>query len=986
MVTPNKLLWIAVGLGLGAAVSAQQQVGTIRGVVFDADFDLPLPGATVTVDETGAQTTSTDQGDFVLRDLRPGSYTLTFSKDGYMRRVRSVEVLPNELAVVDVALPGDFTEMEEFVVEDALQLGAGSEAALLQMRFDSPALMDSISSELMSRAGASDAAAALPLIAGATVKDGKSAVIRGLPDRYVSSQLNGVRLPSADEDKRAVELDQFPAPVIESIQVSKTFTPDQQGDASGGAVDVRLRGVPREPLFFRVSSQIGYNSQAYGRSDFLTYAGGGVSQWGRDDGRRAPQLESLGSSWGGAVGVSETDAPIDYKWSAAGGGRYEFDNGVAIGGLASLFYERDSSFFDDGFDDSYWVENPGDPMTPRQFQGAASGGDFKTQLFDVTRAEQSVQWGTLFAGGLESEHHKVDVVYLYTRTAEDKATLAEDTRGKAYYFPGYDPNNITTPGHAEPDAAPYLRLETLEYTERTTTSLQFSGQHSFDVGDFGPFRNPELHWLYALSSASASQPDKRQFGSLWLPAREVPGLRIEPNHRGFKPGANFTLGNLQRLFREIEEESDQYSASLRLPFEQWTDDEGYLKLGLFRDKVDRTFDQDSYSNFGDNSFFEGPFDRFWSSVFPLENHPISESTQDVDYDGRQEISAFYLMLDMPVASWFEVIGGVRLESTQLAVINFPEPDATWFPPGSLAPTILNPGDADVDFSRDDVLPSVGIVVRPLEQVTLRASYNETVARQTFKEVTPIIQQEFLGGPIFIGNPELDMSSVRNYDLRLDWVPYEGGLVSVSWFRKDLKDPIEYVQRLVSFDFTTAVNYPDGVLSGYELEVRQDLGRLTESLAGFGMGVNTTLIDSEVTLDPVEAAGFRLPEIQAPMETRDMTNAPDYLFNAFVTYDAPVIGTQLGVFYTLQGDTLLAGAAQAEGNFIPNLYAAAYDTLNVSVTQPLGQWVNVRFQARNVTNPRITTLYRSEYIDGDVHRTSFRRGIDYSITLGGEFRF
>jgi hypothetical protein len=85
--------------------------------------------------------------------------------------------------------------------------------------------MDSIGSDLMSRAGASDAAAALRLVAGASVQDGKYAVIRGLPDRYVSSQMNRVRLPTADENKRAVELDQFPAAAIESIQVSKTFTP-----------------------------------------------------------------------------------------------------------------------------------------------------------------------------------------------------------------------------------------------------------------------------------------------------------------------------------------------------------------------------------------------------------------------------------------------------------------------------------------------------------------------------------------------------------------------------------------------------------------------------------------------------------------------------------------------------------------------------------------------------------------------------------------
>src|SRR6185295_5935434 len=117
--------------------------------------------------------------------------------------------------------------------------------------------------------------------------------------RYVVSQMNGVRLPTADEDKRAVELDQFPAAIIESLQVSKTFTPDQQGDASGGAVNVRLKGVPKDPFFVSFKSQYSYNTQSSGRDDFLTYEGGGVDFWGMDDGGRDVQTDLIGMDWRG---------------------------------------------------------------------------------------------------------------------------------------------------------------------------------------------------------------------------------------------------------------------------------------------------------------------------------------------------------------------------------------------------------------------------------------------------------------------------------------------------------------------------------------------------------------------------------------------------------------------------------------------------------------------------------------------------------------
>ncbi len=985
MTSPSRILPVGVLLTLACQLAAQN--GTIRGVVSDADYDVPLAGATVQVVETGSRVQSLAQGDYSIADLPPGRYTVIFSKDGYVRQLRSdVVVSAGRLTDLDIALAADIAELEEYVVQDVLQFKAGTEAALLQMRFESPSLVDSVGSEFMSRAGASDAADAIRLVAGATVQDGKSAVIRGLPDRYVSSQMNGVRLPSAQEDKRAVELDQFPSVVIQDIRVSKTFTPDQQGDASGGAVDVRLRGVPEDPFYFDWKFQVGHNDQVAGRGDFLTYKGGGLSYWGRGTGRRGIQDGNIGSNWGGAVGVTTGEAPIDYKWSTSIGASHELDSGVRIGGFASFFYERDSSFYKDGIDDSWWVTSPGNPMTPRTSQGTILDEDFKTSLFDITKGSQSVQLGSLVTFGVESEEHNVTLAWLSTRTAEDTATVAEDTRGKEYFFPGYDPADPTTPGHSQPDAAPYLRLETLQYTERTAGTLQLAGQHRSRRSSFGLFEDAELGWTISRSTARSNQPDKRQFGALWRPGRTVGPITIPDQWFAFKPSANFTLGNLQRIYKRIAEDSEQYSVDLKLPFEQWSGEEGYLKFGWFRDDVDRRFDQETFSNFGDNSSFNGPFEQSWSEVFPYENHPITGSDFDVDYEGDQRIMAYYGMLELPLSTELDLVGGVRFESTDISIVNEPESLATWYPPGSIAPTALTPGAGDVAFSQHDALPAVSLIYRPLTDLTVRLAYSETVARQTFKELSPILQQEYLGGPVFIGNPDLGMSSLRNYDLRADYVPYEGGLLSVSWFKKDLRDPIEYVQKLATFDFTTAVNYPKGELEGVELETRHELGRYWDGFDGIGIGANYTMISGKVTLPEDEQLAFQQPNIQAPMSERDMTGAPDHLYNLYLTYDLEETGTRFGVFYTVTGDTLIAGAGESSGNYVPNIYATEFDNLNVSLQQRVGEGVSIRLQAKNLTDPAIREVYRSPYIGDDVTNTSYRRGVDYSISIGGTIRF
>lgn len=998
-------LWFTLLVPAAVASGALQDIGSLRGVVIDADLEVPLAGVEVqlvTLDTTLSATTD-DQGAYAFPTVPTGAYTVVFSRAGYQRSVKTrVVVLAGQATDLDAGLDGEYLEMEGIVVRDMLSGVPGTEAAVLELRFDSASFLSGISSELMSKSGSSNAADGIRLIAGASLKDGKSAVIRGLPDRYVSSQLNGVRLPSSDDDKRAVDLDLFPSAVIDIVNVSKTFTPDQQADASGGAVDVRLKGMPAEGTF-SVSIQSGHNTQVTNNSLFRSYDGGGLDFWGMDDGGRDIQFDNIGGNWDGAVGSKPTGAPLDSKFQTSFGDQWEYEPGIVIGGFTSFFYERDSSFSDNGQDNSLWLETPGGTLTPETKQGSPGStpqtGDFKTALFDITRSSQSVEWGGLMTMGVESENHSVNLTYLHTHIAEDKTVLAEDTRGKEFFFPGYDVNDPMAPGNlaGTTDAAPYLRSQTLEYTERSAGSLQLHGSHTVDLGRQGGgesfrFLNPEIDWTLASSFSNTDQPDKRQFAVQWTPRSFSPGVPPfippsinDPFYSPLNPAANTNLGNFQRIWKEIEEDSEQYLVDFEFPFEQWEGIEGYFKVGVFEDQVDRKFNQDTFSNFGDSgSSVSLEFNESWSDIFPDENHPIFEANTDVDYRGTQDIQAYYGMFDLPVDERTHLIAGVRFEETSLTTLNAPEADAVWFPPGTSSPVVLGPGQGNADFSQDDALPAVSVIHDLTEAVTLRFSYAETIARQTFKELTPIVQQEFLGGPIFIGRPDLRMSSLENLDFRVDFQPEEGSLLSVSYFDKQIEDPIEYVQTASTFSYTTPVNYPDGELSGFELEVRQDLGTFSDAFEGFSIGANATWIESEVRLTQGEINGFAA--LGTPLTTREMVEAPENLYNLFLTYDSDDGATQFGLFYTLQGDTLVAGAGINDGNFVPSVYAAEYDTLNLTISQKIsGPW-KLKFQAKNLTNPLIEEVYRSPYSGPDTTHTSYSKGIDYSLTLSASISF
>ena len=597
---------------------------------------------------------------------------------------------------------------------------------------------------------------------------------------------------------------------------------------------------------------------------------------------------------------------------------------------------------------------------------------------------------------METDNHYVGMTLLYTRTATDKATLAEDTRGKEFFFPGYDPNDPTDPGNEEGNAetAPYLRTETLEYTERTTASLQLTGRHRFEDALWDT--SPELDWTLSKNIATLDQPDKRQFGTKWLGPRFLPpnppfdpGGSTPAMHTPFRPAANINLGNVQRIFKEIEEDGEQMAVNLRFPFEAWNGEEGFFKVGMFADQVDRDFFQDTFQNADANLAVlnDEPFETFWSSIFPSQGPTYEDPLVDVNYTGEQTILAGYGMFDVPLNEQMNLIGGARVESTDLSTeLTFDE-FALWVPEGATQPLFLSDADPEeynADISQTDLLPALNVNYRPTEQVTIRAAYSQTIARPVFRELTPALQQEFLGGPVFIGNPDTQLSNLDNYDLRFDYTPYEGSLVSLSWFRKDIDDPIEAVQRNSGFTFTTVDNFPKGRLNGIELEMRQDIGRFWNRAAGLSVGGNATFIDSEVEIPAVDQG--ELLVVGAPQETRDATNAPEFLYNLYATYDLERTGTQFGLFYTVKGDTLVAGATAASGNFVPDVYAREFGTLNASISQRLGRFFRLQVQGKNLTNPEIETVYRSEYIAGDETRTSFTRGFEVAVSLSAQITF
>lgn len=177
-----------------------------------------------------------------------------------------------------------------------------TEASLLAKRQKSIA----VSAEQFQKAGSSNAADAAKQIVGASVVNGKDVYIRGLGDRYTSTNLKDVQMPSADPYKRSRSIDIISSNLIDNIQAVKSFTPDKPGDFSGGTVDVKTKDFS-DQFNLSLSAATKYNSELSFNNNGLSYNGSSTDWLGYDDGKRAMPSAIETTPWVADIGSAQRD-------------------------------------------------------------------------------------------------------------------------------------------------------------------------------------------------------------------------------------------------------------------------------------------------------------------------------------------------------------------------------------------------------------------------------------------------------------------------------------------------------------------------------------------------------------------------------------------------------------------------------------------------------------------------------------------------------
>ena len=613
------------------AQSIYAQKGHLRGKVVDGENGEALIGATISKEGTSIGAVADFDGNYSVA-LEPGFHTILFQFVSYATiKVENVEIKAGEVTSMDMTLSPDVQTLEAVVVE--AQVLRDTETALLTLQKKSPNLVDGVSSQTFKKTGDSNLATAIKRVTGVSIQGGKYVFVRGLGDRYSKTTLNGMSIPGLDPDRNDVQIDIFPTSVLENVVIYKTFSPDLQGDFTGGTVNVETKNFPEEKRT-TVSVGMGYNPRNHLKKDFVTNDGGGLDFLGFDDGSRelpfsgldeipsvsqnppSPIIEDYTRRLNPELAVKNERNFMNYSLAFDHGN--QIDKGKAkIGYNAILSYQKQTQYNESiGIGEYTIPDNPAetDLFVERFRRGPLS--------------QENVLWSGLLSGAVKFDNHTFSASLFHTQNGLDQVTVQE--------YRDFEESGARG------------QKEVLAYSQRSVTSGILSGQHKLN--------DLRVEWSNALTFASIYDPDFRDSRVA------IVGDDLYTLSRG-------AGGGIDRFWRDLNEVNENLRVDLSYPIgENHTIKGGAMTLLKWR-----TFDVFNYNiRVTDNSSVTLDTDQLlqpdaiWTPETEDGTYIAGDPQPANIYEARSSVNSFYGMGDSRFGA-LRLIYGLRAE---LATMNY----------------------------------------------------------------------------------------------------------------------------------------------------------------------------------------------------------------------------------------------------------------------------------------------------------------------------
>lgn len=957
---------IFFSLFFGVSLTGQ---AVISGSLIDETNADPLMFANVYVEGNEQLGTTTDMDGKFQFTVPEGTYNLVFGYVGYQDKIIEEIIAKNgEPVYLEVSLSDNAVDLGVDVVIKAKAINT-TENAVMLLRKKSVVIQDNFSSSEMRKYNIGDAAGALKKVTGTTISDGKYVYIRGLGDRYSISQLNGMVIPSSDPYRNGAQLDLIPTSILDNIITSKTYTPDQPGYFTGGNVDVRTKSFP-ETFTMSVSVSAGFNSQNNRQSNFLSYGGGDNDYWGfgsearaRPDILSSERVEELGvlnqslsnNPRNGKEGATEMANLIDQSIRSTNNdftpdtlpSGYDHGFGFALGNqfqvagnplgiIASGSFKQSYTHLD-AFEKANWTLR--DINSDELF----NQGDFRET---VSTQSPSVN-GMVGLSYRVGQNNTFTFNTIYSHNADKKARFIEGER----------PDNIVDPDK--------LFGRSLVWNEREMLNYQFGGEHIFPN-----LNNIRLEYKGSIANLTQLEPDTRFFEFQYNTEQDfavIPPSNVQiPFH----------------FWRDLEDQQKEFKLDLTIPFT--SNPTNKFKFGGLMSDKQRDFFEYRYQIQRDIWFYQGairaatPFSGDIDAYLAEDNIGILETYDDTgteepryvignrlidvtvprnSYVGSEEITAFYGMATYAITEDLKFVGGARYEKTDIRAESL----------DTMLVDSARVGIIDVS----DILPSLNLIYALNDDMNLRATYTQTLARPNLREIAPFSAFDPLEKTTWFGNPQLTKTNITNMDLRWEWFVSPGELIAVSGFYKDFTNPIVLSYRRAPNPELEYNNVTKAEVMGIELELRKNLGFISPMLSNLKFSTNVSFINSSADVFETEDASL-VPE-ERPFEGQ----AP-FILNTALIYSDFEKGVDAVLSLNSIGDRMkIIGR---EGT--PDIYERGRSQLDFSFSKKINQ-VGLKFSVRNILNSDF--VLSSTYKGSEFLYYRFKTGVSFGIGLSYNIR-
>jgi outer membrane receptor protein involved in Fe transport len=883
----QKIYFLAIFTLSSYFVQAQ---GTIAGTIKDSKTGEAVIGANVVIQGTTQGSATDIDGNFLISNVAEGTYTLQISSVTYKTHtVPNVVVETAKKITINVDLHEDVSELQEVVVQGTRQ--TDTDFDLVKSLREAKVVVVGITAEQISKSLDRDAAQVLRRVPGITIRGDQFVQVRGLSERYNPVMLHNVYAPSVETDVRSFSFATLPSSQLDKMLVFKSPAADLPGDFAGGVVKVFTKSIPEEnSIVLDYSTQFRIGTTM---NDFFSqqknsghFTGFNTGYYDLPANFPANAKNTTGSDLE-AAGRSLRNDWIPQKSIAIPDQRFTltFNRRFRIG---KVEVGNISAL---NYSNSYSIFD----VTRTDY---TSGSTQENNAFFDKQYNQQVRTGLLFNWAFKfNANHLIEFKNLLNQSSNDQYV---------------DRTGILNQSFGEKNGG-------FDKIYRGIYSGQLLGNHEL----FN--KQTTVEWVVGYNKSNRDQPDYRRY--------------VSKNDGKLQFVFGVLPERLGRFFSKLDETSTTFGASIKHRFN--TADNPLknpeIKMGVFYEDKSRTFGARNLGYVRTPNTSLAILDLPISQVFNDANINnangilLGEDTKGSDrYTASNQLLAYYLMGSVPFGK-FKLDAGVRIEDNHQKLFG--------------SDLSNNPANSDLQVTR--VLPSANLSYNFTEKMLVRAAYGETLNRPEFREIAPFTFYDFNFNFVTIGTPGLKTARIQNFDLRWEYYPSAGELITFGAFYKDFQDPIESV---IDFQGVTKnavfANAISAKAYGVELEIKKSLNGLTGSafLNNLNVMFNATVISSTVIIPDKLAA-------QRTSNERPLQGQAPYVVNAGLFYTSEPTGWSVNLLYNVVGRNI----SFVGSSLYSDVYLMPRNVIDLTFNKRLSERLQIKGGISDILNQPLSLL-------------------------------